>query len=304
MRNSMAPKDDEWTILKLLEWTSTYFKSHDIDSARATAEILLAHALNLSRIELYLRYDQPLIKDELKVFKELIRRRVLKEPVAYILGRREFWSMELDVSRDVLIPRPETECLVEQALAVLNDTEATACRRILELGTGSGAIILALLSRLGPCVGIASDISYSALQLARNNARHHGLDARIHFLCADWTQPFKTQFEPFDIIVSNPPYIQTHHIPTLQPEIHRYEPLLALDGGDDGLRCLRKIISEAHHFLLPGGTLLMEIGHDQRQALEQIVVANRHYESPVFHKDYGGYDRVLSIKAHGKRCTD
>jgi len=116
----MASKDDEWTIKKLLEWTTAYFISHDIDSPRAAAEILLAHVLNLKRVDLYLRYDQPLVRDELEFFKELIRRRVLKEPVAYILGRREFWSMDLSVSRDVLIPRPETECLVEQALAVLN----------------------------------------------------------------------------------------------------------------------------------------------------------------------------------------
>lgn len=291
----MASKDDEWTIKKLLEWTTTYFISHDIDSPRAAAEILLAHVLNLKRVDLYLRYDQPLVRDELEFFKELIRRRVLKEPVAYILGRREFWSMDLSVSRDVLIPRPETECLVEQALAVLNAT-ATTSRRILELGTGSGAIILALLSRMRPCVGIASDISYRALQVARINARLHGLDDKVHFLCADWTQAFKTQCGSFDMIVSNPPYIQTHQIPNLQPEIYRYEPLRALDGGDDGLRCLRHIISEAHQFLQPGGTLLMEIGHDQRQAVQQIVKACGHYESPVFNKDYGGYDRVVSAK--------
>lgn len=297
----MAPKDDEWTIIKLLEWTSTYFKSHDIDSARATAEILLAHVLNLSRIDLYLRYDQPLLKDELGHFKKLIRRRVQKEPVAYILKRREFWSMDLYVSRNTLIPRPETECLVEQALAVLNDAEASTRRRILELGTGSGAIILALLSRFEPCVGIATDISYRALQLARLNSQKHGLDARVRFLCADWTKPIKFECKPFDIIVSNPPYIRTDQLSDLQPEIYRYEPLVALDGGNDGLQCLRRIISEAHHFLLPGGTLLLEIGHDQRQALEGIVLANRNYEPPVFHKDYGGFDRVLSINKRG--CT-
>lgn len=296
----MAPKSHEWTIKKLLEWTATYFNSHDIDSPRAAAEILLAHALNLQRVDLYLRYDQPLVRDELEDFKELIRRRVLKEPVAYILGRREFWAMDLSVSRDVLIPRPETECLVEQALAVLNTNDANTCGRILELGTGSGAIILALLSRMRSCVGFASDISRRALQVARTNARAHGLDDKVHFLCADWTQPFKTQSGCLDIIVSNPPYIQTHQIQNLQPEIHRYEPLLALDGGDDGLRFLRKIISEAHQFLLPGGTLLLEIGHDQRQSVQQIVMACGHYEAPVFYRDYGGYDRVVSAKKKNK----
>jgi len=296
MRNSMASKDDQWTIKKLLEWTTTYFHSHDIDSPRATAEILLAYVLNLERIDLYLRYDQPLVSEELESFKELMRRRVHKEPVAYILGRREFWSMDLSVSQDVLIPRPETECLVEQALSVLNAGNTTSSRLILELGTGSGAIILALLSRMGPGVGIASDISYRALQVARNNARMHGLGDKVHFLCADWAQPFKVQCDSFDMIISNPPYIQTHQIKNLQPEIHRFEPLLALDGGDDGLRCLRKIVLEAHRHLQPGGALLMEIGHDQRQAVQNIVTACKHYAPPVFHTDYGGYDRVVSVR--------
>ncbi len=292
----MASKDDEWTIKKLLEWTTTYFHSRDIDSPRATAEILLAHVLNLQRIDLYLRYDQPLISAELVYFKQLIRRRALREPVAYILGRREFWSMDLSVSQDVLIPRPETECLVEQALSVLNASNTTCCPRILELGTGSGAIILALLARVGSVVGIASDISFRALQVARNNAHLHGIGDKVHFLCADWTQPFKGQCSSFDMIVSNPPYIQTHQIQNLQPEIHRYEPLQALDGGEDGLRCLRKIVLEAHRFMQPGGALLMEIGHDQRQAVQNIIIECTHYFAPVFYTDYGGYDRVVCVR--------
>jgi release factor glutamine methyltransferase len=292
----MAPQNDDWTIIKLLEWTTPYFKSHDIDSARATAEILLAHALNLSRIDLYLRYDQPLLKDELSNFKNLIKRRVLKEPVAYILGRREFWSMDFSVTQDVLIPRPETECLVEQALTVLSNKVADSHRRVLELGTGSGAVILALLSKVQSCIGIGTDISFHALQVAKNNAHFHGLDAKVQFFCADWFQPFKPHCASFEVIVSNPPYIKTEQIYKLQPEIHLYEPLQALDGGKDGLRWLREIIAKAHLLLLPGGTLLLEIGHDQRQALERIVREYSYYEAPVFHKDYGGYDRVLSIK--------
>ena len=292
----MASRDDNWTIKKLLEWTTNYFHSHDIDSPRATAEILLAHVLDLQRIDLYLRYDQPLIEEELTCFKALIRRRVLREPVAYILGQREFWSMKLSVSQDVLIPRPETECLVEQALAVLSADDATGDRRILELGTGSGAIILALLSRMGPGIGFATDISIRALQMAKKNACLHGLADAVHFVCADWTQPIKALGGSFDMIVTNPPYIQTQQIQRLQPEIHRYEPRLALDGGDDGLKCLRRIIFEAHIFLKSGGVLMMEIGHDQRQPLEKIVMTSNHYESPVFHTDYCGYDRVLSAK--------
>jgi release factor glutamine methyltransferase len=296
MPNSTPPKNDEWTIIKLLEWTTAYFTSNKIDSPRSAAEILLAHVLNIQRIDLYLRYDQPLNTDELAHFKELIRRRVNREPVAYILGRREFWSMDLLVSRDVLIPRPETECLVEQALAVLTAPDAANCPIILELGTGSGAIILALLRQIAPCHGIASDISFRALRVARSNAYRHGLEGKVQFVCADWTQPFKCHFKLFDLIISNPPYIQTGQIRSLQPEIHGYEPVRALDGGDDGLRCLQNILAQAHRLLSPGGTLMMEIGHDQRNALKRVIQTYPPYEAPVFYRDYSGFDRVVSVR--------
>lgn len=296
MPNSTPPKNEEWTILKLLEWTTGYFTTNHIDSPRSAAEILLAHILKLQRIDLYLRYDQPLNADELAQFKDLIRRRASREPVAYILGRREFWSMDLSVSRDVLIPRPETECLVEQALAVLTAPGAAVAPSILELGTGSGAIILGLLKQMAPCRGIATDISFRALQVARKNAYQHGLEGKVQFVCADWTHPFKCHFKLFDLIISNPPYIQTHQIRTLQPEIYAYEPIRALDGGGDGLRCLQKIIAEAHRLLNPGGILMMEIGHDQRRALKRIIQTYPPYEAPIFYKDYSGCDRVVSLR--------
>jgi release factor glutamine methyltransferase len=295
MRNSAASSGDDWTIIKLLGWTTSYFASRAIESPRAGAEILLAHVLNLQRVDLYLRYDQPLTQPELDRYKALIRRRVRREPVAYITGCREFWSMNLTVSGDVLIPRPETECLVEQVLAELSSEDTAGPSRILELGTGSGAIILALASSLCRSVCFASDVSERSVRAARENARRHGLDGRVHFFCGDWTRPLRMG-GVFDVIVSNPPYIPTGQIKTLEPEIHLYEPLRALDGGDDGLASVRRLIMQAHRFMRPGGCLLLEIGHDQREAVRQIVATAGQYEVPLFTKDYAGVNRVVRMR--------
>jgi release factor glutamine methyltransferase len=304
MRNSAASSGDDWTIIKLLGWTTSYFASRAIESPRAGAEILLAHTLNLQRVDLYLRYDQPLMQTELERYKALIRRRVRREPVAYITGCREFWSMNLTVSGDVLIPRPETECLVEQVLAELSTEDNAEPSHILELGTGSGAIILALASSLRRSVCFASDVSERSVQVARENARRHGLDGRIHFFCGDWTRPLRFKGPSFDVIVSNPPYIPTGQIKTLEPEIHLYEPLRALDGGDDGLVSVRRLITQVHRFLRPGGRLLLEIGHDQQEAIRQIAATARQYEDPLFTKDYAGYNRVVKIrKKASEPCT-
>jgi release factor glutamine methyltransferase len=303
MRNSAASSGDNWTIIKLLEWTTSYFASRAIESPRAGAEILLAHVLNLKRVDLYLRYDQPLMQTELERYKAMIRRRVRREPVAYITGCREFWSMNLTVSGDVLIPRPETECLVEQALAELSTEDTALPLHILDLGTGSGAIILALASSLRRSVCFVSDVSERSLQVARENARRHGLDGRIHFFCGDWTRPLRLE-SIFDVIVSNPPYIPTALIKTLEPEIHLHEPLRALDGGDDGLASIRQLIAQAHRFLRPGGRLLLEIGHDQQEAIRHIAVTAGQYEDPLFTKDYAGDIRVVKmIKKASEPCT-
>ncbi len=296
MRNSTASRDDDWTILKLLEWTTSYFTSRAVENPRAAAEILLAHVLKLQRVDLYLRYDQPLVRTELERFKELIRRRVLREPVAYITGCREFWSLKLAVSRDVLIPRPETECLVEQTLAELSTADAADRPYILEPGTGSGAIVLALASSLPHSVCFASDVSERSLKVALENARRHVLDERIQFFCGDWTRPLRLGRASFDVIVSNPPYIPTGQIATLEPEIHLYEPLRALDGGLDGLVSARRLITEAHRFLRPGGRLLLEIGHDQQAGIRQIVASSGQYDNLVFTRDYAGYDRVAKMR--------
>ena len=300
MQNQPKSIDPEWTILKLLKWTTSYFKSRDIDSPRATAEILLAHILKLKRIDLYLRYDQPLSSNELLQFKALIKRRIKREPVAYIVGVKEFWSMDFAVTEDVLIPRPETECLVETSLGLLpedsNSDPNNPPMRILELGTGSGAVILALASMGTKHLFFASDRSVKAVVLAKQNAKRHGLDSNVNFFCADWFTPLKVVRHQFDMIISNPPYIPTRVISQLQPEIYKYEPISALDGDEDGLRCLRHIINNAHVYLNRQGSLVLEIGHDQKNEAQKIIEKCGNYKNIVFTKDYSGYHRVVQMQ--------
>lgn len=295
MQNQLEPKPLEWTILKILEWTTSYFKSHGIDSPRSTAEILLAHTLHVERIDLYLQFDKPLDNAELSFFKSLIKRRRNREPVAYITGRKEFWSIDFSITKHSLIPRPETECLVETALALMPE-DLPGPARVLELGTGSGAIIIALASEKPKDIFFASDNSIDAVMLAGKNAVQHGFGPAINFFSGDWFAPLKSDLLKFDIIISNPPYIKSAIIPSLEPEIWKYEPINALDGGKDGLSALRHIVISAHNYLKEKGRLLLEIGHDQKDALWAIIEECGAYDNIVFIKDYSGFYRIVSMK--------
>jgi len=206
MQSQSTSGNTQWTIIKVVQWATSYFKTHDIESPRATAEILLAHVLKCERIDLYLNHDQPLVADELSRFKTLIKRRINREPVAYIIGVKEFWSMDLAVTRDVLIPRPETECLVEAALDFLSENSGSQSKRILDVGTGSGAIILALASQKPGHLYFASDLFPKAVELARKNAERHNLLGYTHFFVGDWFSALNPVKSGFDMIVSNPPY--------------------------------------------------------------------------------------------------
>jgi release factor glutamine methyltransferase len=296
MHKQTKPGPPEWTLINLIQWATAYFDAHDIDSPRATAEILLAHAIGAQRIDLYLRYDQPLNFDELNRFKTLIKRRTKREPVAYIVGHKEFWSMDLEVNRNVLIPRPETECLVERALENLATDPSPGCKFILDLGTGSGAVVLALASENSRHSYVGTDISRDAVGVARLNSMRHGMGAEIRFMVADWFAPFDAKSGRFDLIVSNPPYIRSGDLQRLQPEIYAYEPVAALDGAKDGLRYLRHIIQCAYLYLKPAGALLLEMGHDQQAPIKQIIDASGQYEDVRFYKDYSGYDRIVSMR--------
>ncbi len=274
--------------------------SRHIEDPRASAEILLAYALKLSRIDLYVRYDQPLTRDELARLKPLIKRRVNREPVAYIVGEKEFWSLPLYVSKDVLIPRPETECLVEATLSLLPKKSCAESKdsltRILDLGTGSGAIVIALASERPEEIFVASDHSLKAVEMAKTNAKRHHIDGKIYFVSGYWLDCFQKDRPLFDIIISNPPYIPSSDILRLQPEICMHEPVEALDGGADGLCCLKHIIDEAYIYLNKNGHLILEIGHDQKHRIQSFIEACDRYEEVSFIKDYGGNWRIVQMK--------
>ena len=289
-------RPDPWTIRRVLQWSAAYFTEHGIDSPRAAAEILLAHSLNTERIRLYTDIDRPLIPPELESYKRLVRRRVQREPVAYITGSREFWGLGMTVGPEVLIPRPETERLVEAVLEILPADADASPRRIVELGTGSGAISIALAHERPRHRYVATDASMGALEIARENAGRHLAPGAVDFVAAAWLTAFRPAAPVMDIIVSNPPYIRSGDIPGLAPEIARYEPRLALDGSPDGLESYRVILHEAAPLLRPGGYLFVEIGHDQFEAVSAVAGAAGGYEPPVCFTDLAGLDRVVRIR--------
>ncbi len=293
MPSNDATPAQKWTIIKILEWTADYFRQHGIAQSRAVAEILLAHILCCERIDLYLRHDQPLNEEELARYRQVIRRRAKFEPEAYIVGQKEFWSLPLKVSPDVLIPRPETECLVE---AVLEKLPADDIVNTLELGVGSGAISIALAHERPQWCFWASDISRRAVDIARANAGRLLPTAAIRFFVGRWFDALDADASVFDLIVSNPPYIPTAQLDQLQPEIKTYEPFSALDGGNDGMESLGQIIDSAHIYLNPGGWLMLEMGHDQTSRIQERVRRHHIYDLVEFRNDYSGCPRIAQIR--------
>jgi release factor glutamine methyltransferase len=298
MPNVSTDKPSPWTTLDLVKWTAGYFRDHRVESARSEAEILLAHTLKSRRIDLYLNHDQPLSEDELKRFKSVIKRRVDGEPAAYITGTREFWSLAMAVNPSVLIPRPETECLVEAVLPFLDDP-AGLPKRVLEMGVGSGAITIALAHEHPEHHYVAMDRSAAAVQTARQNARTHRVDHRIDWFCGNWDAALVPDRQTFDLIVSNPPYIRSRDINGLQPEIRNHEPRMALDGSGDGLRCIRHIIESAHRYLRTGGLIALEMGYDQKKDVQSIAGEAGLYGPARVIKDYSGLDRVAVMVKKG-----
>ena len=282
----------EWTILSLLEWTTGYFRQNQIDTPRLDAEILLAHSLGLKRIDLYLRYDQPLDAAELAAYKMVVKRRAAREPVAYIIGRREFWGLNLVVDANVLTPRPETERLVEVALTFL---QTVANPWVVDLGTGSGCIALALAHDAPAARVIATDVSLPALRVAYRNIDHHHMTERIQLVAGAGLTMFPPDGAHFDLIVANPPYIASAEIESLQPEVRDYEPRGALDGGDDGLAAYRRIIPAAASRLHSGGALILEIGWDQGPAVTRLSEHSGFYRDCQCIADDSGRDRVMAM---------
>lgn len=276
---------DRWTVLSLLQWSADYFAGKGIDSARLDAELLLAATLNLDRVGLYLQYDRPMAADELADYKALVQRRARREPLQYILGETEFWSLTLAVSPAVLVPRADTEVLVEEALQRLTDAG-----RVLDVGTGSGAIAIALASERPQLTVTAIDRSPEALAVAAVNVERHRLAGQIALAEGDLAA---LPDGPFEMVVSNPPYVPTADWEALMPEVHDYEPRLALDGGTDGLDAYRHLARQARHLLVPGGWLLVEVGIDQADAVATLF-AEQGLTQVGQRADYAGVPRVVA----------
>lgn len=280
---------DAWTVKDLLAWTREFFARRGVDSPRLCAEILLADALGCTRIELYTRPETVPGEDTRGRFREQVRKAGDGTPIAYLIGRKEFFSLEFAVSPAVLIPRPETEILVERAIDLLKRSEGRMTR-VLDVGTGSGCIIVALARHRPEIVAHASDISAEALAVARKNAATHAVDARIEFREGDLLAPW-ADAPPFDLIVSNPPYIGETERDTLSPTVRDFEPSSALFAGPDGLAVIRRLLEQARSRLAPGGQLLFEIAWNQAAAVREVLDAAG-WQHLTTYRDGLGHERV------------
>jgi release factor glutamine methyltransferase len=281
-----------WTIKALLAWTTEFLASKGIESPRAEAQILLAHVLKCSKVDLLVRYNELPTDSERTRFRELIQRRVAGWPVAYLVGTRDFYLLSFEVSPAVLVPRPETETLVLEALGYLKPLDAPA---ILDLGTGSGCIAISIAHQKRDARVTAVDVSPDALAVAARNAIRHGVAERIEFLKGDLFAPLEPG-STFDLIVSNPPYIAPDEFPTLAADVRDHEPRIALEGGSDGLAFYRRIAAGVGPHLKPGGRLLMEIGYAQDESVRAILGQEPELEVGPTIKDMSGHPRVVVAK--------
>jgi release factor glutamine methyltransferase len=297
MSSTAATASRSWTVLELLRWTTQHFSERGIETPRLDAECLLAFALDCDRLRLYVDYEKPVEEGERARFRELVRERGSERvPVALLTGRREFWSLPLRVTRDVLVPRPDTETLVAAALERIPDRDAEVA--VLDVGTGSGAIALAIASERPKARITATDVSAAALAVARENAEMLGLADRVRFLEGSLFEPFamtgELGGERFDLIVSNPPYVAERDRATLPPEL-RHEPESALFAGADGTAVLRAIAAQAGARLNPGASVLLELDPRQADAV-QGWLRDAGLASIEVHRDAAGRQRVVSAR--------
>lgn len=284
-----------WTIGRLLGWTTEHFGKHEIDEPRLTAEVLLAHALGCKRIELYARFEAVPEPDRVATFRDLVKRAAAHEPFAYLVGEKEFYSLRFEVTPDVLIPRPETETLVEVALDHCAKAGLDA-PHLFDLGTGSGCIVIALLTQIKQATAVAGDVSPTALEVARRNAAAHGVDDRVEFVEADGFTRANAPGAPqmFDVIVSNPPYVAAEEMPTLAANVRDHEPHEALTDGADGLSFFRVFGEAAADHLKPGGVLICEIGDDPAaRAVEAVTASGRLVHKKTLRDRVADKDRVV-----------
>ncbi len=275
------------TVRELLQLTIEFLLKKNIATPRLDAELLLSHALSMNRVSLYCSFDRPVSETETSVFRDMIRRRLAYEPVAYILGKKEFYGIEFRVNPSVLIPRPDTETLVE---AALNWLKANKGAKVFDIGTGSGAIAITLAIKNPFCSITAGDIAPGAIETAQENAKTHGVDHRVDFVTGEL---FAGQDGPYDLIVSNPPYISPDAKDTLAPDILDHEPGIALFAGNEGLGVIENIIEKASIRLNRGGALMMEIGHDQKEKIYNLVKDLGVFRKTHFENDLAGISRII-----------
>jgi release factor glutamine methyltransferase len=289
------------TVLEILNRTTNHLKDQQIENPRLNAELLLAHSMNFSREALYTHLQDFFDGDKKEKFERLIARRISGEPLQYLLGHQEFWSIHLNVDPRVLIPRPETELLVQHALFLLEGTSFRGAPSVLEIGTGSGAIAIALARERKDLSIVATDISMEALLLARENSLLANVLSQIQFIQGDLFAPFRRlkEREPFHLILFNPPYITRSEIHGLAREVKDFEPILALDGGEDGLEFYRKILSTTPSYLRKGGWLLVEVGQGQGEKVSEMIMENGYFYGPELIEDFSGIERVVKAQRRG-----
>lgn len=287
--SSPASRTDPWTIETVLRWAADDFRARGIDTARLDAELLLGRALSTTRIQLIVDAKRPLARDELARFRELVKRRRTFEPVAYILGEREFYGRTFRVDRRVLVPRPDTETLVEVGLA--RTRHVSMSMRALDLCTGSGCVAVTLARERPTSTVLASDVSEGALAVARGNALRLGA-YNVGFSLGNLFDAVQAECR-FDLVTANAPYVPAGEIAGLAPDVREHEPRLALDGGEDGLRETMRIVAGAPRHLAPGGVLAAEVGAGQAQSVAELFDRGG-FERIELRRDYGGIERVVS----------
>lgn len=287
--------EDRWTVGRLLNWTRDFLKKKGSESPRLDAEVLLAFVLSCERVRLYTQFEEEVDEKARSRFRELVKRRSEGAPVAHLVGRKEFYSLSFAVSPAVLIPRPDSEFVVVEALACLKGMEAPRC---VDVGTGSGCLALACVHQHKTARFTAIDLSPEALAVARENARSLNLAERVEFLEGDLLEPVAGQ-APFDLILSNPPYIATDVIRSLEPGVRDHEPNLALDGGIDGLRVVARLIDQSIPLLRPGGQLILEIGSDQEEPVRELIATHELLELASTVRDAANHPRVVLARRLG-----
>lgn len=283
---------EEWTVRRVLEWTIEHLKTHGCENARLDAEILLSHARGCQRIQLYTDYNCPLKPEERAIMRELVVRRATLEPVAYLVGFREFFSLDFEVKSGVLIPRPDTETLVLQLLELAKEHSATSKVRILELCTGSACIAVATAVNCKQATVKTIEIDLHVVAVANRNVAKHSVEDRVTVVQGDLFEPLAPG-EKFEIIATNPPYVTSGELTTLQPDVRLHEPHLALDGGVDGLDLVRKIVARANQFLVSTGAILIEISSEQAQTVVDLFADTGCFEPAEIARDLGGLSRVV-----------